>query len=108
MNGFVRVKDKTTGHKYSVRHPDPERVEVLKDELAVDSEGRTLPPEVASASAPVGGESDKKAPVKKAAAKRSTSKRSTTKSTAATKAAASTTPTPGAESATTPEEGSAS
>lgn len=97
MSDFVRVQDKVTGHKYSVRHPDPERVEVLKDELAVDGEGRALPPEAGS-SAP---------PAKKAAAKRATTKRPTTKSTAAKKAAASKTPTPGAESATTPEEGSA-
>jgi hypothetical protein len=39
---FVRVKDKTTGHEYSVRFPDPEQHEVLKKD-AVDINGDPLP-----------------------------------------------------------------
>lgn len=42
MSDFVRVKDKSTGHEYSVRHPDPEKVDVL-DKPAVDRNGRVLP-----------------------------------------------------------------
>jgi hypothetical protein len=32
---FQRVKDKTTGHRFSVRHPNLDKVEVI-DEPAVD------------------------------------------------------------------------
>lgn len=42
MSEFVRVKDKTTGHEYSVRRPDPKRVDVL-DKPAVDRNGKPLP-----------------------------------------------------------------
>lgn len=97
MSDFVRVKDKATGHEYSVRHPNTEKVEVLKGEPAVDIEGRALPAQVASAARPA----------KRSAPKRTARNGPATKSTAAKKAAASKTPTAGAESATTPEEGSA-
>ena len=38
---FQRVKDKTTGHKFSVRHPNLSKVDVI-DEPAVDREGKPL------------------------------------------------------------------
>lgn len=40
---FVRVKDKLTGHEFSVRFADPEQHEVL-DKDAVDNNGEPLPP----------------------------------------------------------------
>ena len=43
MSEFVRVKDKATGHEYSARRPDLDKVEVL-DKPAVDRNGRPLPP----------------------------------------------------------------
>ena len=39
---FTRVRDKATGHHYSVAHVDPSKHEVLK-QPAVDANGRTLP-----------------------------------------------------------------
>lgn len=42
---WVRVKDKTTGHRYSVRGfaVDEDRHTVLADERATDTNGRPLP-----------------------------------------------------------------
>lgn len=82
MSDFVRVKDKTTGHEFSVRHPNLARVEVL-DEPAVDNEGRSLP---AKPAAP-------------------TVSPETSDAVAVTEKSKS--PTPGAESAKKPKEGSA-
>ena len=42
MSDFVGVKDKTTGHEFSVRHPNLAKVTVI-DERAVDVNGRPLP-----------------------------------------------------------------
>ena len=42
MSDFQRVKDKATGHEYSARRPNPEKVTVL-DKDAVDLNGRPLP-----------------------------------------------------------------
>ena len=42
MSDFYRVKDKQTGHEYSVRFPDPEQHEVL-EKPAVDFNGDALP-----------------------------------------------------------------
>lgn len=46
---WVRVKDKTTGHRYSVRGfaVDEDRHTVLADERATDASGRPLPAEYA-------------------------------------------------------------
>lgn len=41
MSDFVRVKDKTTGHEFTVRHPDLSKVAVI-DKPAVDRNGRPL------------------------------------------------------------------
>jgi hypothetical protein len=43
MYDFQRVKDKTTGHEYSARVPNLDKVEILADEPAVDLNGRPLP-----------------------------------------------------------------
>lgn len=43
MPYFTRVKDKATGHEYSIRFPDPDQHEVL-DKEAVDADGNPLPP----------------------------------------------------------------
>ena len=42
MPEFVRVKDKATGHKFSTRNPNSEKIDVLEDEPAVDRNGRPL------------------------------------------------------------------
>lgn len=42
MYDFVRVKDKLTGHEFSVRYADPDQHEVL-DKEAVDRNGDPLP-----------------------------------------------------------------
>ena len=42
MSEFYRVKDKTTGHEYTVRFVDPDQHEVL-DKPAVDVNGDALP-----------------------------------------------------------------
>lgn len=78
MHEFVRVRDKTTGHEYSVRNVT-ENHEVLEGERAVDARGYALPATTTKTSGA------KKAPAKKAAA----SSRTT-----------------GGEPATNPEEGS--
>lgn len=79
MSDFVRVKDKATGHEYSTSHVTDNH-EVL-DKRAVDANGRPLPAKP---------------------------KTTVAKKASASKAAPSSEPTNGAESATTPEEGSAS
>lgn len=43
MPEWIRVKDKETGHHYTVAHVDTSRHEVLKDHKAVDANGRPLP-----------------------------------------------------------------
>lgn len=40
---FTRVKDKKTGHEFSVLHVNPDKHEVLKDKDAEDRFGRPLP-----------------------------------------------------------------
>lgn len=42
MTTWTRVRDKATGHHYSVAVVDPERHEVLK-QAAVDRKGKPLP-----------------------------------------------------------------
>lgn len=42
MSEFQRVKDKFTGHEFSVRYPDPQQHEVI-DKDAVDLNGDPLP-----------------------------------------------------------------
>lgn len=42
MPEFVRVKDKTTGHEFSVRVPNPAKVDVI-DKPAVDLNSKPLP-----------------------------------------------------------------
>ena len=53
MPEFVRVKDKTTGHKFSVIASafDPEAQQELKQD-AVDVAGNPLPPEYATQTPP--------------------------------------------------------
>lgn len=43
MPDFTRVKDKITGHEFSVRWPNPDQHDVL-DKDAVDANGDPLPP----------------------------------------------------------------
>lgn len=42
MPEFVRVKDKTTGHEFTVRHPNLAKVDVI-DSRALDANGQPLP-----------------------------------------------------------------
>lgn len=51
MSEFTRVRDKASGHEYSLattvaEHTDG--VEILKDEAATDTNGRPLPPKYAA------------------------------------------------------------
>lgn len=41
MSEFQRVKSKATGHEYTARRPNPDKVDVL-DKRAVDAAGRPL------------------------------------------------------------------
>lgn len=43
MSDFVRVKDKTTGHKYSVRKGSVRDSHEVVNEAAVDQNGHALP-----------------------------------------------------------------
>lgn len=96
MTNFVRVKDKATGHEYSVRHPNPAKVEVL-DTPAVDRNGRPLPAKPkTSVTEQVAAKRKPRKPRKRAAAKKP-------QTSVATSATANTN---GAEPTATPKEGS--
>ena len=96
MSEFQRVKDKATGHEYSVRHPDLAKVKVL-DEPAIDRNGHPLPakPKM-SVTEQVAAKRKPRKPRKRAAAKKP-------QTSVATSATANTN---GAEPTATPKEGS--